>query len=204
MTNRCSPPSQPRLSPLFWSVVGLLLLGSTGPILACGAEEQPTGIPELALETAAGQPSEANPDALAPTPYADLTLPERAALEQRLRDRQATLPYQFLAVQRCPSLTNQARLAFSQKDYDQALASLNAAIAQQPDRPEHWLNRAMVYYYLGQDGAARSDATQAYALNRRHTAVDQGYRALVTTLDGKLPDPRRAVEVPTVPGYSID
>lgn len=132
-----------------------------------------------------------------PIDLSEITPQQQQALEALVAERRELLPYQFLSLQRCPSLSNQALAAFENHDYAEALELLDSAIAEAPSSLPHWLDRAMVHYYLGEEDAARYDAKEVrrrFSYPRSHRA-QTAYRQLMLQLDGKLPDPRRAIEL---------
>jgi hypothetical protein len=147
-----------------------------------------------ACETSTATP---NPS---PVDLSQLSAEQQRQLEATVQERRALLPYQFLSPYRyrCPTLTDQAIQAFEQQDYAQTLALFDQTIAKYPNSPEPWLNRAMLHYYLGYESAARSDAQQVCHLlaNFRSPQTQEAYRRLMITIDGKVPDPRQAVELP--------
>lgn len=159
----------------------------------------------LGLSLLQGKPAQAcEPapvaDAIAypsPLDLSDLTPQQQQALEATVAKRRELLPYQFLSLKRCPSLSNEAVTAFEQQDYAQALTLLDRAIAEEPNSLYPWLDRAMAHYYLGDDPAARADAEEVR--NRlsapRLPKAKEAYRQLMIQLDGEVSDPRRAVKI---------
>lgn len=133
-----------------------------------------------------------------PVDLGNLSPAEQEALAATVAERQVLLPYRFLSLRRCPSLSNQALYAFENQDYGLCLELLDRAISEDPQALTHWLDRAMVHYYLGEEEAARADAQEVrsrFTYPRSHRA-QEAYRQLMIQLDGKVPDPRRAVKVP--------
>lgn len=161
----------------------------------------------LGVSLLPGKPAQACGQAPAPQQSAEkhsssldlsnLTPQQQQALEALVAERREILPYQFLSLKRCPSLSNSAVTAFENNEYGQALALLDSAIAAEPSSLYHWLDRAIVHYYLGEEEAARADAKEVrsrFSYPRSHKA-QSAYRQLMLQLDGELPDPRRAVEL---------
>jgi len=151
------------------------------PAQAC--EAQPTVEPEL----------EQYPS---PLDLSNITPAQQQRLEATVAQRKQLLPYQFLSLYRCPSLSNRALNAFEARDYALALSLLDRAIAQRPDSLTRWLDRAVVHYYLGENAAASKDATQVrHRLNDiNFPEAQDAYRQLMIQLDGQVPDSRRASE----------
>ncbi len=169
-------------------VLGIVVAMSSGATLLTSSPAQACGNTQGQQETEANYQS--------PLDLSQLTQEEQKALEATVAERREILPYKFLSLHRCPSLSNEAISAFEKHDYAQALTLLDSAIAEKPDSLTRWLDRAMVHYYLGDEAAARADAKQVRRFNYlRSHAAQTAYRQLMIELDGELPDPRRAVKL---------